>query len=329
VQSVSGREDWYALGERKPGHILPFINSGDIHRVLFNPSEVYVDHNLFEVSVEAESELGLLLYLNSSVAALFKELIGRANLGEGGLKVEGVDWNSLTCLKAEYLKELSKLGKGKFDKLLERPVKSIFKEVKTKDRQKLDKLVLEAMGLDPAKYLKPIYDGLTELVHERIELAGMRKKLNKAKPVRDIAKLTEQVMKDLLEEGIKSFPSDFMNRKPKPQDCSDVPVPDVTLRLGNIFFGQQEVAGEGFSYQARSVASAKYIIYAHKPDEYVVNLPNDEIIVTKAVTDYERYLKELFQKLNQELLNRTFDHKQSETLSRRIFQDLGLSSISV
>ncbi|MDP2931898.1 MAG: hypothetical protein Q8O05_05310, partial [Chloroflexota bacterium] len=204
-----------------------------------------------------------------------------------------------------------------------------FEEVKMKDRQKLDSLVLEAIGLDPAKYLKPIYDGLTELVRERIELAGMRNKLKKARPVRDIARMTEQVRYDLVKEGIKKFPDDFLNKKLKPQDCISVAVPDAPLKLGNYFMGEQEVVSEGFSYQAPSLAAAKYIIYARKPAEYIVCLPNDEIVVTKAVTDYERYLKELFQKLNQELLNRLLDHRQAETLSRRIFQELGLPSNSL
>ena len=106
-------------------------------------------------------------------------------------------------------------------------------------------------------------------------------------------------------------------------------VPDVPLKLGNYFLGQQEVASESFSSQAPSLSAAKYIIYARKSAEYIVSLPNDEIAVTKAIMDYEHYLKELFQKLNQELLNRTFDHKQAETLSRRIFQELGLPSISL
>ncbi len=166
-------------------------------------------------------------------------------------------------------------------------------------------------------------------MRERIELAGMRKKLKKAKPVRDIAKMTEQVMNDLVQEGIKSFPEDFLHKKPKPQDCVNVAVPDVPLRLGDYFLGQQEVVGEGFSYQASNINAAKYIIYARKSAEYIVILPNDEIVVTKATTDYEHYLKELFQKLNQELLNRLLDHKQAETLSRRIFQELGLPSISL
>ena len=106
-------------------------------------------------------------------------------------------------------------------------------------------------------------------------------------------------------------------------------VPDVLLRLGNYFLGQQEVAADDFSYQAPSIAAAKYIIYARKPAEYIVSLPNDEIVITKAITDYERYLKELFQKLNQELINRTFDQRQAETLSYRIFQELGLPSNSL
>ena len=109
---------------------------------------------------------------------------------------------------------------------------------------------------------------------------------------------------------------------------ASVAVPDMPLKLGNYFMGQQEVVGEGFSYQLPSLAAAKYIIYSRKPAEYIVCLPNDEIVVTKAITDYERYLKELFQKLNQELLNRLLDHKQAETLSRRIFQELGLPSVS-
>jgi type I restriction enzyme M protein len=266
--------------------------------------------------------------LNTSMFALGLEVNGRVNLGEGALKIQGFELESTEIANPQYLDNAEKIIAA-FYTLMNRPVKSIFEEVKMKDRQKLDSLVLDAIGLDPAKYLQPIYDGLTELVRERMELAGMRQKLKKDRPVRDIAKMTEQVMNDLIQEGIKSFPDDFLHQKLKPQECSSVAVPDVPLRLGDYFLGQQEVAGDGFSYQASSVAAAKYIIYAHKPSEYIVSLPNDQIIITKAITDYENYLKELFQKLSQELLNRTFDHKQAETLSRRIFQELGLPSNSL
>ena len=326
VSTVATRNKWYDLGERSPGEILLLMNSGDIHRVLYNPDLVFVDHNLFELFIPAQYEYGLLLYLNSSMGALAKEVIGRINLGDGGLKVEGIDWERLISLNDSVLNTISIKADADFDKLLSRPIKSIFEEVKMKDRQQLDSLILEAMGLDPAKYLQPIYDGLTELVRERIELAAMRKKLKQAKPVRDTAKLMEQVRDDLVKNGIKKFPDDFLDKKPKPQDCTNVAVPDAPLRLGHYFMGQQEVIGDGFSYQARSIEAAKYIIYAHKPGEYIVCLPDDEIAVTKAVTGYEYYLKELFQKLNTDILNRTFDHKQAEAISHRIFQELGLPS---
>ncbi|MFH0768647.1 MAG: hypothetical protein V1932_03660, partial [Chloroflexota bacterium] len=327
VPTVSGRKQWYSISDRNISDLIIIAFFGE--RIFFpiNKANVYVSDVLFEGSVKPSIDKDIVsAWLNTSINALFIQVFGRATLGEGVLKFIGPEIDQLLVIANPIETPLRTKIVSSFEKLAQRPVKSIFEEVNRKDRHKLDSLVLEAMGLDPTKYLQPIYDGLTEMVRERIELAGMRKKLNKAKPVRDITKLLEQVMKDLLQEGIKSFPANFFNKKPKPQDCISVPVADVPLRLGDYFFGQQEVAGDGFSYQAPSIAAAKYIIYAHKPAEYIVSLPNDEIIITKAITDYENYLKELFQKLSQELLNRTFDHKQAETLSRRIFQELGLPS---
>ena len=330
VPTVTGRNQWYSLDNRKKSDFIIIVFFGE--RVFFpiNQEKVYVSDVLFEGSYKSDADVDLIpAWLNSSINSLFVQIFGRTNLGEGVLKFIGPEIDELLVLDANTITDgLKKQIKVAFAKLLSRPVKPIFEEVKMKDRQKLDSLMLKAMGLDPAKYLKPIYDGLTDLVRERIDLAGMRKKLKQTKPMRDITKMTEQVMKDLMQEGIKSFPDDFLNKKPKPQDCTSVAVPDTKLSLGFQFFGQQEVVGEGFSYQSPSLMSAKYIIYARKPAEYIVYLPNDEIVVTKAVTDYERYLKELFHKLNQELLNRLLDHKQAETVSRRIFEELGLPSSS-
>jgi hypothetical protein len=331
-QTFKGNPNWYAIGKlnTEPGSLF-YARQDNKFRVAFNPKGYVVNDNLYTIvpKQEVANEL-LCALLNSLLFALGLEINGRINLGEGALKVQTYELAITKILNPNTLNanQNNNIIKA-FQSLANRPIKSVFEEVKMKDRQKLDSLVLEAMGLDPAKYLKPIYDGLTELVRERIELAGMRKKLKKAKPVRDIARMTEQVRDDLMKEGIKKFPDDFLNKKPKPQDCISVAVPDMPLKLGHFFMGQQEIVAEGFSYQAPSLVTAKYIIYARKANEYTVCLPNDEVVITKAVTDYERYLKELFQKLNQELLNRTFDHRQAETLSRRIFQELGLPSNSL
>jgi hypothetical protein len=325
VSSVSSRARWYDLGERSPGRILPFINSGDIHRVLYNPKCVYVDHNLFEICASTDIEFGLLLYLNSSLGGLLKEIIGRANLGEGGLKVEGVDWDTILCPKKKILRTLTRLDTDNFDALLNRPIKPVFEEVKMKDRQKLDSLVLQALGLDPKKYLKPIYDGLTEIVRERIELANVRKKVKQVKTQKDVDRLKRQVIDEVLPYGLKKFPEQFLDKPLKPQEYRSISIPGEPLELGMYFFGTQEVVSDaGFKYQAQSVEEAKYIVYSQKPDTYVVSLPKDKGVTTKAVTGYERYLDKLGDDLFQEFFKRTFDHKLSETLTQKTLIDLGL-----
>jgi hypothetical protein len=331
VPSVQNRKHWWTLDKTDPADFVIIAFQGERAFFPTNHAHVYVSDVFFEGSVKSTPDKEIVsAWLNSSINALFIQIFGRTNLGEGVLKFIGPEIDELLIFKPSTIdKVLKKKIISAFNKVAGREVKPIFEEVKMKDRQTLDSLVLEAMGLDPAKYLKPIYDGLTELVRERIELAGMRKGLKKARPARDTDKLSEEVMNDLVKEGIKSFPEDFLHKKPKPQDCTNVAVPDTKLSLGFQFLNQQEVVGEGFSYQAHSLAAAKYVIYARKSAEYIVCLPNDEVIVTKAVTDYERYLKELFQKLNLELLNRTFDHRQAETLSHRIFQELGLPELKL
>ncbi|MDO8578282.1 MAG: N-6 DNA methylase [Dehalococcoidales bacterium] len=323
---INRKPGWWAIPRCNPSQVFLSYVIGDVYSQRYCEQSVVSDR-CFHMVLSHDKTKNILLaaILNSSIVSLMIEMAGRVNLGEGALKFETDDAKSLLIPNLQLFMKPKPIVSC-FQALSKRPVKSIFEEVKMKDRQKLDSLVLEAMGLDPAKYLRPIYDGLTELVRERTELAGMRTKLNKAKPVRDMAKMTQQVTNDLLQEGIKKFPDDFMSKKLKPQDYTNIGVPDVPLRLGNYFMGQQEVVGEGFSYEASNIAAAKYIIYARKPNEYVVCLPKAELVVTKAVANYECYLKELFQKLNQNLLNRTFDHKQSETLSRRIFQEFGLPS---
>ena len=322
ISSVSGRSLWYDIGERVPGSILPFINSGDIHRILFNPGKVYVDHNLFEIIAEPEIEPGLLLFLNSSLAGLFKEVIGRANLGEGGLKVEGVDWENLLCPNKMVLKKISKSSKGKFDELLSRKVQTISLEIKLIDRQQLDTLVLNSMEIDPKKYLPFIYSGLMELVAERSGLAEMRANNKKSKIKRDIESLKKQVIEEVLPNGVKKFPEDFLEAKLKMGDYENVSIPAENLKLGFTFMGEQEIATDKeVIYKAKSIVQAKYIIYSQRPDTYTISVPKNNIIITKAVTNFEIYLDELKSKLNEALLTRTFDHQLSDKLAQTIISE--------
>ena len=119
--------------------------------------------------------------LNSTLSYLFVELMGRTALGGGALQYAVYEMANLPVIDAAGIDQTGALEITKiFDSLSQRPVKSIFEEVRMTDRQKLDTIILEALGLDAGEYLQPIYDSLTELVKERIELADMRKQFKQA-----------------------------------------------------------------------------------------------------------------------------------------------------
>ncbi len=331
VPSVKGRKLWWDLGEREPGDFMvnQFVNERFF--IPNNPHRILVGNIAWEgvFKNRKHKKIGSILG-NCTFTALSAELVGRLNLGEGLLTTYGPEIEEfLLPDPAHFVGQPNEdeLVKA-FDKLSKRPIKPIFEEVKMKDRRRLDRLVLKALGLDPKQYLKPIYDGLTELVRERIELANMRKKVKQLKSQRDIVKLEKQVREEVLPQGAKKFPEEFLALSLKAKDFQDVSVPGEPLKLGMYFLGTQEVITDsGFTYQAKTVEEAKYLAYAQKPDSFIVRIPKDMVSVTKAVNDYERYLRELKGKLFQAFLNATFNHKLADTLAQRVFTELGLPDV--
>ncbi|MCX5718069.1 MAG: N-6 DNA methylase, partial [Nitrospirae bacterium] len=245
VPSVQGRIFWYGIGERKLGHFV--VNRFISERFYFpvNKSQSLIGDIAFEGMFRNKKEVLInSALLNSSITFLGVELLGRLNLGEGLLTFYGPDINSLLVPNVEKIatKQKEKILKA-FNTFFTRPIKPIFEEVKMKDRQALDSAVLEALGLDPKKYLKPLYDGLTEMVRERIDLAKSRKKVKQAKVQKDIEKLKEQVIEEIIPDGVKKFPEEFVDSKHL-KDAREISVPGETLKLGSYFIGQQEVISD-------------------------------------------------------------------------------------
>jgi hypothetical protein len=197
-----------------------------------------------------------------------------------------------------------------------------------KDRQKLDKLVLEALGLDPKKYLKPIYNGICELVEERISLAKMRKNAKNSIYKKDVEKLKESVLVEILPEGVsKSFPEEFIDSSYL-KDAKEISITNKPLKLGHFFMGLQEVVAEdGFKIEAKSLEEAKFIVYSQKPDSYIVKIPKNENALIKAVYSYEKYLKELKGKFFETFFDRVLNHKQADSLTQQVFDELGLPNL--
>ncbi|MCX8147470.1 MAG: SAM-dependent methyltransferase, partial [Candidatus Woesearchaeota archaeon] len=325
VPSVKSRKLWYDIGEREPWDIFVQEHWNARFFMPLNEGGFLCDKRLYEVkAIKAPNLLAALL--NSSLVFLFMEIKGRVMLGEGALDLTVYEFEELSVPDIFKISQTDsqKILKA-FDKLLSRPIKPIFEEVKMIDRQALDTAVLESLGLDPNKYLKALYDGLTEMVKERIDLAKSRKKIKQVKINRDIDKLKEQIIDEIIPNGVKKFPEEFVDSKYL-KDAKEILVPKEALKLGSYFIGQQEVVSDsGFRYDAKSLEEAKFIIYARKPNSFLIKIPKDLKIVEKAVDEYERYLKELKAKLYEAFCSRTHDYKLAETLLVQILKDIGLN----
>jgi hypothetical protein len=84
----------------------------------------------------------------------------------------------------------------------------------------------------------------------------------------------------------------------------------------------------GFKFMASSTDIAKFIVYAQKPDLYLITYPKDIEIIIKAVQGYEIYVKELKEKLRTELANRITDYKLADNITEQILNEYGLPQLS-
>ena len=296
-----------------------FVVRGDCvlaHFVVINP---YKDIN-FDL---------LAAVLNSSIVSLFVEVHGRSNLGEGSLKFEAKDAKGMSIPNIySFPVSLQHDILSVFGSISRREALPLHKELSRADRRRLDALVLEAIGLEPAKYLQPLYEGLTQLVQERLDLGTMRSTVRRSKGERDLEKIKRQVTEEVLPQGPKIFPKEFLDAATARGDFVELDIPSAPIKLEPEFFGKQKVTSAGgWSYEARSPAEAKFIVYAQGRGHSSVKIPKEPIAVFKTVKNYEIYLRELRDTLYKAFAIRIFDHKQAQTLAEAVLEDLGLPKV--
>jgi len=268
--------------------------------------------------------------LNFTLTPYFIELGGRVNLGEGALDFKVYEAQdeififSPDTIDVRFKKKIE----TKFLKITKRPIKPIFEEVKMKDRQELDSAILEAIGLDPKVYLPKIYEGLCELVRERLELPKVRKKARKTKTKRDIEKLKEDVIREILPEGVKKFPEDFWDVSIKRGKFKELDLLDQPLEISQPFLGEITISSKNeFTYKTRNPSEAKYLKYAHYNSAYRVKIPVEPIFILKTVSAYERYIRDLKNRLFEAFYNRIHDQKLSHNLTQSALEALKLPEI--
>jgi len=326
---------WWALppAETNIGQIFFTQALGTAHFHHFCPQDIVPDARLYYFEPTAKiNPVTLTACLNSSLCALMTEISGRVTMGDGvlELKVEDArDYMLIPNLQAvDHTIEIR--IKKLFEPLLNRPIGSIFEEIKQPDRQALDVAILEAIGLDPKKYLKPLYEGLCKLVRERIELGKMRSKARKTKARGEKAekKTAVDVLNELLPQGQKRFPEDFFSSAAATQPKATANLPEEPLIFDNspLFMGVYVQKGS-FRFNIKSPAEGKFLIYAQQAGHKVVYLPEKQVELTRTVANYEKYLRELRKQLYDAYYRRTLNTKTAARLTQSAFERLRLPNI--
>jgi hypothetical protein len=326
---------WWSLpkGQIEKAQVFFATAFGERHIHRFSNTTLVPDKRLYflepaeGLSVE---QLGALL--NSSVVALLVESTGRVTMGDGALELtveDARDYLPFPKRKGLLRRHMEAVATS-FGSLLARPIAPISEEIRKTDRQALDAAVLKAIGLDPKKHLQPIYDGLSELLHERIELGRMRSRARKTKSrgVKAEKKAAEEVLDEVLPDGPKRFPDDFLSGAAAAADKSPVELPEASLIFDNSpLFSEVHTADNSFSRPVKTPAEGKFLVYAHGCGHRTTDLPEKVVEISRTVANYEQYLRGLRKQFYEAYYRRTLDTRTAARLTQAAFDRFHLPNV--
>lgn len=128
---------------------------------------------------------------NATLTVLASEVYGRVNLGDGLLTTYGPEIARFDFVKASLFDEDARQHLlHSFDVMATRDVKSIFDEVHQEDRNALDAVIFNALGLTQGER-DAVYESVIKLVNSRLEKAKSKKTTEETrKRVETVRKLT-------------------------------------------------------------------------------------------------------------------------------------------
>lgn len=165
--SCSGRANWYSLPVRNWAKVLwPMIHN-DRQNVFWNPHEIFVDHNLFEIFGFDDDLLWGSLSWTGQI--LFRELHGRANLGQGALKTEGIDIRTLLIFTVDDKTIFDSIRVAR-NSLSKRNIGTVAQESQVSDHKALDDIFFNLLCFTSAERAA-VYEQAINLVQNRLNKA--------------------------------------------------------------------------------------------------------------------------------------------------------------
>lgn len=170
--SVSSRKLWFELPTREPAPVLWIEVKKRRNLTLLNQGRLLADRSFYDIIPNRVEPRDLCALLNNTVTSLFCEIQGNAPGGSGA----GVQ---MTCLEVRRLPVLNpKLLTNHqreclleaFKTICQRPIGPVYDEVMRADRQALDNVVFDVLGLT-ASEREAVYEAVVNLVRARLDKA--------------------------------------------------------------------------------------------------------------------------------------------------------------
>jgi len=123
--------------------------------------------------------------------------------------------------------------------------------------------------------------------------------------------------------SLKAFPDDFLPAGKL--DTEQVALPTDTLKIVQDREGHYFVTDDSdFRRCVRNEVEGKFLIYAQRRGQTEVRLPKEMFKVFSAVAGYDKYCRELRQKLVRDLETRSKNRTLAEHIARETFETYGL-----
>lgn len=135
--------------------------------------------------------------------------------------------------------------------------------------------------------------------------------------------LVEKVLNEVVSEGIKTFPEDFLEGCVG-DEVFEIKLPGTPLHIDSNSQTTVISPKRYFRYEAKNPPEAKYIIYALKIGQKKIKIPKDNRVVFKAVTNYEKYCQEIKHQCFTLFIKHTNDEDMAELLTKEAEKKLDL-----
>jgi hypothetical protein len=326
------RKRWYDLGEWRRPPLVWIKGIWTRHFIPYTAKKVYVDQQLYEIFPKKDIDERLLAaLLNSSVTALFMELNGRVNFGEGILWIATYEAQSIPVINPSVIDSSTKEKLLQvFNELGKTAIGTIFDEIGTKDpnkvsiekvkktRNQLDNIILSQLLQLSGRNQIDMYRAIIDLVNSRIEKAKSAKKKGKRITV-NVEAIADFILAETAAYELKRFPEAYLENI---KDCVEITIPRGKAELKSDLISGYFVEINNKRIQCASADEAKYIWFAASLGKTKILLPKEDSLLRKVIQSFAPVFEDKKNKIEELLKSIIPDVKVRKNVREYIWRKL-------